>query len=118
MLSAKEQESLPIGYIVKGKIKLVGCMSFVELKGQEAEIGYWIGFPYWRNGYCTEAGRLLIDFGLKEMSLRKITGRHLSTNPVSGKVLENLGLSWIKSECGTDRNGDFVKFEFYEMPGI
>jgi RimJ/RimL family protein N-acetyltransferase len=42
----------------------------------------WIGIPYWNNGYCTEAGRVLIEYGFNERSARV----------ASGRVLEKLGM--------------------------
>ena len=95
--------------------ELIGGMSFVELKGDEAEIGYWIGVPYWGQGYCTEAGLAMIAFGKDALCLCKITARHLSTNPGSGRVMQKLGMSWNESRCGPDRHGQNVGFEFYEL---
>ena len=63
--------------ILKRGAQYVGGISLFDINGDEAEIGYWIGVPYWNRGYCTEAGKLLIQFGLSELSLRKITAMHL-----------------------------------------
>ena len=112
----RNRETVEFAIIVKDDSELIGGMSFVKIDGDEAEIGYWLGVPYWNNGYCTEAGKLLVDYGRNDLSLRKITARHLSTNPMSGKVLKKLGLIWIKSEYRNDRYGNKVKFECYETP--
>jgi len=48
------------------------------------------------------------------MCLNNITARHLATNPASGKILENLGLIWNKSDYQKDQYGKSVKFEFFE----
>lgn len=29
-----------------------------------AELGYWIGLPFWNQGYCTEAARAVVGLGL------------------------------------------------------
>ncbi len=110
----EKRERVEYAIVTKKRFEYIGGMSFVEVNGDEAEIGYWLGFPYWNKGYCSEAGNLLVDFGFSEMSLSKITARHLSTNPRSGKVLEKLGLVRKESGYRNDRNGSNVKFEFYE----
>ena len=112
----QKRERVEFAIILKENSTYIGSMSFVSVEGVEAEIGYWIGYPYWNNGYCTEAGKLLVKFGLTKMCLNKITARHLATNPASGKILENLGLIWSKSEYQKDRYGKSVKFEFFETP--
>jgi ribosomal-protein-alanine N-acetyltransferase len=114
----EKRERAEFAIVLKEESKYIGSMSFVSINGDKAEIGYWIGFPYWNNGYCTEAGKVLVEFGLTKMCLSKITARHLSTNPKSGKVLENLGLIWKESEYRNDRNGKSVQFEFYETPDV
>ena len=94
---------------------LIGGVGYVSWEGDDAELGYWIGVPYWGCGYCTEAGKSLIEFGSNTLFIKRIMGRHLATNPGSGKVLRKLGFSWKESKLGEDRYGDRVDFEFYEL---
>lgn len=56
-----------------------------------AELGYWIGVPFWGMGYATEAGRAILRFGFDELRLNRIFAFHFSRNPRSGRVLEKLG---------------------------
>lgn len=37
-----------------------------------AEIGYWIGVPYWGNGFATEAARAVIAFGFETLHYNRI----------------------------------------------
>jgi RimJ/RimL family protein N-acetyltransferase len=57
-----------------------------------AELGYWIGVPYWRRGYATEAGRAVVRFGFEQVGLHRIQAHHFTRNPASGRVLEKLGM--------------------------
>ena len=52
------------------------------------EIGYWVGTPFWNQGYCTEAVSALIDFGFKKLDLNRIYGFYLTRNPSSRRVME------------------------------
>ncbi|MFC1778641.1 GNAT family N-acetyltransferase [Pseudomonadota bacterium] len=47
--------------------QLVGTVSLMDIEGTQAEIGYWIGEPFWGNGYCTEAVNALIQFSLDNL---------------------------------------------------
>jgi len=53
--------------------------------------GYWMGRPYWRNGYCTEAGLAVLEYGFAVLNLNRIHAHHFKRNPASGRVLEKLG---------------------------
>lgn len=57
-----------------------------------AELGYWVGVPYWGRGYATEASRALMDFGFRRLMLHRIQARHLIRNPASGRVMQKLGM--------------------------
>lgn len=74
--------------------KLIGCIGFgVSKSHKKAEVGYWIGEEFWGNGYCTEALVAGIDFFFKHFEINKITSRHLSYNPASGKVMSKAGMT-------------------------
>lgn len=57
-----------------------------------AELGYWIGRPFWGHGYCTEAARAVVEYGFHELGLRRIHATHFVRNPASGRVMEKLGM--------------------------
>lgn len=58
-----------------------------------ADLGYWIGVPFWGKGYCTEASRCLIDFAFNVLNLHRVTAYHLARNPASGRVMEKIGMT-------------------------
>lgn len=74
--------------------KLIGCIGFgISKANQRAEVGYWIGEEFWGKGYCTEAVIAGMDFCFNYFALNKITSRHLSHNPASGKVMMKVGMT-------------------------
>ena len=61
---------------------------------QHAELGYWIGVPYWNNGYVTEACRLVLDYAFNDRKLHRVLAHHFSTNTASGRVMQKLGMTY------------------------
>ncbi len=59
---------------------------------RQAELGYWIGRPFWGNGYATEAARAVVAFGFDQCALHKIKATYFSRNPASGNVMKKAGL--------------------------
>ena len=59
---------------------------------RRAELGYWLGTPYWGQGYTTEAGAELIRYGFTEMGLERIIAHFMQRNPASGRILQKLGM--------------------------
>ena len=56
-----------------------------------AEIGYWLGEPYWGRGVMTEAVRAVTDWGFAERSLLRIYALPYVTSLASIRVLEKAG---------------------------
>ena len=56
-----------------------------------AEIGYWIGEPYWGRGIATAAARGLTAFGFERLALRRIEAPIYAPNKASMRVLEKCG---------------------------
>lgn len=57
-----------------------------------AELGYWVGKPYWNHGYCTEAARVVLAYGFEELRLNRIYAYHFKRNPASGRVMQKIGM--------------------------
>jgi ribosomal-protein-alanine N-acetyltransferase len=55
------------------------------------EMGYWIGKPFWRQGYASEAASRLVAFGFDELGAERLVAEWFHDNPASGRVLEKLG---------------------------
>jgi len=58
------------------------------------EIGYWLGAPYWGQGYATEAIRAVIDFAFDDLDYDELQAGARVTNPASRRVLEKCGFQW------------------------
>lgn len=72
----------------------VGCCSLIpqhDVYRINAEIGYWIGKPYWGKGYATNAVKLLIKFAFQELNLLRVYAHIFEYNTISMKVLEKAG---------------------------
>ena len=73
---------------------LVGAIGLgIEKRFDHAELGYWIGRPYWNQGFCTEAGQSILAYGFTSLNLNRIFAHHLARNPASGRVMQKLGMS-------------------------
>ena len=65
-----------------------------RLEGQ-AEVGYWIGVPFWGRGYATAAVRLAVSFAFDGLGLGRIVAEVLEANVASARVLEKAGFAAV-----------------------
>ncbi len=59
-----------------------------------AELGYWLGTPYWNAGYCTEAAHAVVAYGFEVLGLYRIHASHMTRNPASGRVMQKIGMRY------------------------
>jgi ribosomal-protein-alanine N-acetyltransferase len=96
--------------------QLAGAISLMDIEAGAAELGYWVGVPYWGRGIATCAARCVIEFGLRERGLQRIHARCMSRNPASGKVLLRSGFTHTgtdSSVCGYQQQQQ--ETDFYEL---
>ncbi|HEV8658729.1 MAG TPA: GNAT family N-acetyltransferase [Thermoanaerobaculia bacterium] len=75
--------------------ELVGAIGLHMKRGYErAEIGYWLGVPFWGRGYATEAVAAIIRYGFEELKLNRIYAGYFSRNAASGRVMEKSGMKY------------------------
>ncbi len=89
----EENTSLTFAITCRKDGNLLGAVGLtVQRSHSRAELGYWIGKPYWGNGYCTEAARAVIAYGFTTLKLNRIFAMYMTRNPSSGRVMEKLGM--------------------------
>ena len=96
-------------------IGAIGLMNFSEAF-EHAELGYWIGKPFWNRGYATEAAQAIVEYGFRKLDLNRIHAHHFSRNESSGKVLLKIGLKHEGTLKQHVKKWD--KFEDIELFGI
>ena len=58
------------------------------------EVGYWLGEPFWKQGYASEALKRVIEWAFNEQQYHRIFARHFLFNQASRKVMEKAGLTY------------------------
>ncbi|WP_113716018.1 GNAT family N-acetyltransferase [Arthrobacter dokdonensis] len=76
-----------IGLTVKARVGKDG--------GREAEIGYTLHPDRWGKGHATEAAVALVDFGLSQLHLARITATCRPENTASAGVLQKIGMRQV-----------------------
>ena len=89
-----ERRAMSLAITERATGALVGATGLaITAPDRRAELGYWIGRPYWNRGYATEAARAMVEYGFGPLGLHRIMARHLARNPASGRVLEKVGMT-------------------------
>ncbi len=85
----RSEEAFVFAIVEKASGQFAGCMGIHPASAHNrAEVGYWIGLPYWGRGLATAALRLIIQFGFEELKLNRIAAGHFPHNPASGRVMQ------------------------------
>lgn len=82
-----KETKLPVGSVGL----MVGKESNLDLSETEAEIGYWIGVPYWGQGLIPEAVRELMRYAFEELHMEKLWCGYFEGNEKSCRVQEKCG---------------------------
>lgn len=69
----------------------IGLMFQDDVYRRSAEVGYWLGEPFWGRGIVTEALRTITEWGFERFDLCRIYACVFEWNPASVRVLEKAG---------------------------
>jgi RimJ/RimL family protein N-acetyltransferase len=92
-VASANQESGETVFAIERDGALIG-MCGIDMRRDGAELGYWLGVPFWRQGYATEAARALIDYAFAELGHQALQSGARVSNPASRRVLEKCGFQW------------------------
>lgn len=79
--------------------QFIGMIGFtVDAIHAKTEIGYWIGKPYWGNGYTAEAAQRLVDYCFETLELNRVEARYFASNSQSRRVMDKIGMTYEGTE--------------------
>jgi RimJ/RimL family protein N-acetyltransferase len=81
-------------FLVESNHVPIGMVGIDWRKPEAPELGYWLGFAHWGQGFATEAARAAIDFTFEEFDIEHLVSGARVTNPSSRNVLEKCGFQW------------------------
>ena len=95
----EDGERINFAVALKTDGTLIGTVALVlriHLPYKDAELGYWIGKPYWNCGYATEAAKAVVAYGFREHNIESVYAYYFKRNPASGRVLEKIGMHYAE----------------------
>lgn len=109
--------ALRLAVVLRGSDTLCGGAGLrIEPDHRRAELGYWIGVPYWGNGYATEAAEAMVKHGFETLGLHRIFASHVTNNPASARVLKKIGMRYEGRHRGHILKwGEFLDLDMYGM---
>jgi [ribosomal protein S5]-alanine N-acetyltransferase len=72
----------------------IGILLKEDIYRKNAEIGYWLGEPYWGQGIITEAIKKMVDFTFANYDIHRIYAGVFEYNLASMRVLEKAGFQF------------------------
>ena len=95
------------------------CGLYPNIRGEqkvagEAVLGFYLARQFWGQGFASEAGRALVEFGFDELMLERIVTAVQVENTASVRILEKLGFVVTSHEIGPR---SFYHFELSRAVG-
>lgn len=87
---ASDDQAGECAFAIDDGTGLIGAVSLGR-SGNEATLGYWLGQPYWGQGYMTEAAGTALNWFFSVSDAQAIESGALDENPTSMNVLTKLG---------------------------
>ena len=81
------------GICLKSTGKLIGMIGLMNLNEfiKRAELGYWLGEKYWRQGLGTESVQAIVKYSFKKLKLVRLQAGVAVENKPSAKLLKKAG---------------------------
>jgi RimJ/RimL family protein N-acetyltransferase len=88
-------EGVIFAIVLRESRELIGAIGLtLHPRDRRAELGYWIGMPYWNRGYMTEAARSMLSYAFETLNLNRVYASYFPRNPASGRVMQKIGMQY------------------------
>lgn len=93
-LSLVGGETRPCNFAIEWRGELaggIGLMPLSDIHSGTAELGYWLGEPYWGRGLAARAVGLVVPYAFEDLLFIRLQAEVFADNPASMRVLEKNG---------------------------
>ena len=114
------REEFVFAITLKGKNKMIGevIINETDLDQKKAELVYWLSEPHWRNGYVTEALKVVIDFAFENLKLRRLELSAFAENSASNSLAKKAGFKYEgtrRQACVPESTGKIHDDHIYSL---
>jgi RimJ/RimL family protein N-acetyltransferase len=97
--------------------EIIGCCGLIiDKQKNEAELGYWIGFKFWNQGYASFAIHEALHLAFDEMNYSRVHAHTLERNKASQMVLQKNSFRYIGTQQNTNPKWSPIEqIRFYEI---
>ena len=84
-------------FAIASTSEAIGCIGMLpqdDVARISAEVGYWLGEPFWNRGVATGALQALTEYSFSELGLIRLYATVMEWNPASARVLEKAGYQY------------------------
>ena len=84
-------------FAIASASETIGCIGMLpqsDVARLSAEVGYWLGQPFWGRGIATESLKVLTEYAFTELGLVRLYATVLEWNPASARVLQKAGYEY------------------------
>ena len=115
MLSSDKDKTFAFAITLDDKvIGSIGVFRCDNIHYRTAEMGYYIGEPYWGHGYMTEAVRQICEYVFENTDIIRIFAEPFAYNTASCRVLEKAGFTFEGTlRSNAFKNGNIVDMKMY-----
>ncbi|HEY6630865.1 MAG TPA: GNAT family protein [Rhizobiaceae bacterium] len=92
-MSGQKQPGASYALTLAGTGSFIGCAG-LNVKDRGLELGYWIGEPYWKRGFATEAAHALVDLAFRSTGIPVLHVSVRVINPASRRVIHKCGFQY------------------------
>lgn len=115
MLSADKNTTFAFAVTVDDiPVGSIGVFRCDNIHNRTAEMGYYIGEPYWGNGYATSAVNQVCEYVFDTTDIIRIFAEPFASNKASCRVLEKAGFVLEGTlRCNAVKNGEILDMNMY-----
>ncbi|HVT04231.1 MAG TPA: GNAT family N-acetyltransferase [Thermoanaerobaculia bacterium] len=86
-------QNVTFAIVLKEGSQLCGSIGVrIDNVNARAEIGFWVGRPFWNRGLCSEAASMLLEYAFNTLDVNRVYAFHFVDNEASGRVMRRIGM--------------------------